>query len=248
MELLIFFVGFGASFIASMSGGSASLLTIPVWLALGYPLPAAIGSEKVSGTFWTLAAARNYLRRETIDRPLLIAMGLVGFGGAIGGASVVSRGDPAAMKSVVSLILLCLVVIVGAMPRYGLATSVPRIGKIGLVTASLFLGFYEGFLGSGNSILSTVVLCLGGGYQFITALGTYYLLASLWCATAATTYGLGGFLIPRLVIPSLLGGALGGHCGSKLGKARGNQFVRKAFLIVATGNLLYLVATSLHRP
>jgi hypothetical protein len=40
---LVFVIAFGATLVASMSGGSASIITTPAWLFLGVPLPVADG-------------------------------------------------------------------------------------------------------------------------------------------------------------------------------------------------------------
>ncbi|MBK9620970.1 MAG: sulfite exporter TauE/SafE family protein [Candidatus Obscuribacter sp.] len=65
--LLITFVAFIATMMSSICGAGSSLITTPVWLMLGYPLPVAIASNTVSGSFWTLVAARNFLRGHEID-------------------------------------------------------------------------------------------------------------------------------------------------------------------------------------
>ncbi len=57
-----------AALLGSTSGGSASALTTPAWLAMGVPLPTAVATDKLAGALWTLLGARNYLagrRRHT---------------------------------------------------------------------------------------------------------------------------------------------------------------------------------------
>jgi len=79
MQTLIFFsVAFLASLLSSMSGAGSAMLTTPVWLALGFPLPVAIASNQMNGAAWTLIAARNYLRGRVLDWPLIRIM--IGFG------------------------------------------------------------------------------------------------------------------------------------------------------------------------
>ncbi len=57
------------------------MITTPVWLMLGFPLPVAIGSNTIAGSMWTLVAARSYLRGHTVDWRLVVLMvsfGLIG--------------------------------------------------------------------------------------------------------------------------------------------------------------------------
>ena len=70
-SLLVLAIAFGASLLGSMSGGSASALSTPAWLALGVPLPTAIATDKLAAALWTLLGARNLLRQKVVDWPLL---------------------------------------------------------------------------------------------------------------------------------------------------------------------------------
>ena len=70
-SLIVLAVAFLASLLSSMSGAGASMLTTPVWISLGFPLPVAIASNQLNGAAWTLIAARNYLKGRTVQPPSL---------------------------------------------------------------------------------------------------------------------------------------------------------------------------------
>jgi uncharacterized membrane protein YfcA len=231
--ILVFLIAFGATLVASMSGGSASLITTPAWLFLGVPLPVAIGSDKVAGAFWTLPAARNYLRGRSPDWRLLAPMGALGLAGAFAGTRVAVGVDPRVLRPAVGAMLLGLVAIAAFARPIGTEERPPRLARGWAALLGVPLGFYEGLLGSGNSVITSFALCGTRGFTLLRALGHYYVLAFAWCAFAAAVYVAGGWFDARLAIPSILGSMAGGYAGSALGARAGQRVVRILFL--ATG-------------
>lgn len=217
-----------------MSGGSSSLLTTPTWIALGVPLPVAVGTDKIAGTFWTLVGARNYLHRRPIDWPLLLGMIGAGIVAAVLGALVTAAVDPERLERIVGAIILVVVVGVGLRPAFGAVETAPRLGRGPLVALAVPLGFYEGLLGSGNSIVTTLLLCAGRGFDLLRALGHYYLIAAAWCGVAATTYWARGAFDATLAVPATAGAVVGGYLGSRLGNRFGARVVRGIFLLAGT--------------
>jgi len=216
-----------------MSGGSSSLLSTPAWFALGYPLPVAIAADKVAATFWASVSARNYLRGRSVDRRLLIGMMLAGLVGAVLGARVTAVIDPHLLRRVVGALIALAAVGVALRPAFGQAAREPRLGRRGALAAAVPLGFYEGMLGSGNSVLTTLVLCVGRGLDLPRALGHYYAMAVPWCVLAAITYAGQGFFDLALAIPVFLGAGVGGYLGSRIGSSRGAGFLRVVFVVAA---------------
>jgi uncharacterized membrane protein YfcA len=223
-------IAFGATLVVSMSGGSASIITTPAWLFLGVPLPVAIGSDKVAGAFWTLPAARNYLRGSTPDWRLLAPMGALGLAGAFAGTQVAVGVDPRVLRPAVGAMLLGLVAFAAFARPVGADECPPRLKRGWAALLGVPLGFYEGLLGSGNSVITSFALCGTRGFTLLRALGHYYVLAFAWCAFAAAVYVSGGWFDARLAIPSIAGSMLGGYAGSALGARAGLRIVRILFL------------------
>lgn len=231
-------IAFGAALLGGMSGGSASALTTPAWLALGVPLPTAVGTDKLAGACWTLLGARNFLRRRTVDWQLLAGMTALGLVGAWFGVQVTVRLDPAFLKRIAGGLILLLLAAMLWRPRLGAAPGPVRLSRPTVTAFALPLGFYEGLLGSGNSLVATLLFCVGRGYDLIGALGHYYILAFAWCALAAASYIGRGYFDASLAIPAVAGSCAGGYLGSRLASARGTGFVRGLFVVV--GGLLGL--------
>ena len=230
--VLVLSIAFVAALLGGMSGGSASALTTPAWLAMGVPLPTAVATDKLAGALWTLLGARNYLAGRPVDWRLLGGMASLGLLGAWFGALVTVRLDPELLKRAVGGVILVLIGVMLLRPRLGAAAGPVRLSRIATGVFGLPLGFYEGMLGSGNSLAATLLFCWGRGYDLIGALGHYYVLAFFWCALAAASYIGHGYADSALMVPAIIGSCSGGYIGSRVASVRGAGFVRGLFIVV----------------
>lgn len=236
--LLVSLVAFMASLLSSMSGAGAAMLTTPVWLALGFPLPVAIASNQLNGASWTLIAARNYLRGSVLDWPLIRWMICFGLVGAYGGTVIVRQADGHMLQRVIGAIILVLVVVVACNPALGNSTREPCLPRFSTGVLAFPLGVYEAFFGSGNGLFTSTLLSKARGFNLITSLGYYYILAFAWNCFAVSIYVTSGYGNAGLMAPSTVGSMLGAYIGSRLGRRKGNRFVRALFLVL--GGLLGL--------
>jgi uncharacterized protein len=230
--LLIFSVGFLASLLSSMSGAGSAMLSTPVWLSLGFPLPVAIASNQLNGAAWTLIAARNYLKGKVLDWPLLRLMACCGLAGAWAGTVIVRHFDPHLLQRVIGVIIGGLVVVVWLNPSLGRYEREPALSRPLTGLLAFPLGVYESFFGSGNGLFTSFLLSRTRGFPLLTALGYYYLLAFTWNCFAVALYSSAGYADARLMIPSTLGSMLGAAIGSRLGRDRGYGLVRALFLVL----------------
>lgn len=221
-----------------MSGAGSSLITIPVWLTLGFPLPVALASGQINGALWTPIAARNYLRGRVLDFRLLSLLVTFGLIGAYFGTVVIAGVSPEILKRIIGVVILVLVAIALTQRKFGLETAPPNASRLVSGVLALPLGFYEAFFGSGNGIFTSTMLAKTRGFDLLTALGYYYCISVFWNSFAATLYLLHGFGDSSLILPSSIGAVGGAYVGSAIGRKRGSSFVKHAF--VALGGLLGL--------
>jgi hypothetical protein len=232
--LVVLGIAFAGALLGSLSGGSSSALTTPAWLAMGVPLPTAVATDKLAGALWTLLGARNYLRRREVDWRLLRGMTALGLVGAWFGASVTVRIDAGILKRAVGAVILLLIAVMLRRPHLGAVSREPRASRWAVGAAALPLGFYEGMLGSGNGLVSSLLFTWGRGYDLIGALGHYYVLAFAWCALAAVSYISHGYYDVALMVPATIGSCTGGYLGSRIATQRGTAFVRGLFVVVGS--------------
>ena len=230
--IIVFFVAFLASLLSSMSGAGSAMLTTPVWLSLGFPLPVAIASNQMNGAAWTLIAARNYLKGRILDWALIRNMVCFGLAGAYAGTVIVRSLDPHLLQRVIGCIIIGLVVMVGLNPSLGRAESEPCLSRPLTGVLAFPLGVYESFFGSGNGLFTSILLSKSRGLPLLTALGYYYVIAFTWNCFAVSIYIASGLGDSRLMLPSTAGSMLGAYFGSRIGRRKGYALVRALFLTV----------------
>jgi len=233
---IIFITTFVSTLLSSMSGGGASIINLPVFLALGMPLPLAISVQKVSSAFWVLPAASNYLKGQSVQWGFLAVYALIGLFGAYLGVLFVLKVDQRILEIGIGGLILLLVAHTYFSKGLGLETKTIVSGhrwKEGVAyVSSVVLGFYESIFGSGNGILFAVVSLYTKGFDFARALGYYFAIAFAWVVFAAGMLIYKGYFDLSLMLPAVLGGVLGAWYGSKLGRYKGNHFIKTMFVLV----------------
>jgi len=229
---IVFSAAFLASLLSSMSGAGSAMLTTPVWLALGFPLPVAIASNQLNGASWTLIAARNYLKGKRLDWPLIVGMVCCGLAGVWAGTRFVRHFEAQALQRLIGVVILCLVAVVALNPALGRGASEPRLSRRLTGALAFPLGCYEAFFGSGNGLFTSLLLSKARGFPLVTALGYYYLMAFTWNCCAVAIYACAGLADARLMLPSTAGSVLGAYLGSRLGRREGHRLVRALFLVL----------------
>jgi uncharacterized protein len=230
--LIVFSVAFLASLLSSMSGAGAAMITTPVWLSLGFPLPVAIASNQMNGAAWTLIAARHYLKGKALDWPLIKIMVFFGLAGACAGTSIVRAVDGQLLQRIIGVIIICLVAVVALNPTLGRSETGPCLSRWLTGMLAFPLGCYESFFGSGNGLFTSFLLSKARGFTLITALGYYYVIAFTWNCFAVAIYASAGLADSRLMLPSTAGAVLGAYLGSRLGRSKGHGLVRTLFLVL----------------
>lgn len=230
--LIVLSVALLASMLSSMSGAGAAMITTPIWLFLGFPLPVVIASNQLNGAAWTLIAARNYLKGRTVDWTLIRIMVFCGLAGAYAGTTIVRIADAHILQRVIGVIIIVLVVVVAFNPALGRIESEPLLSRRLTGVLAFPLGVYESFFGSGNGLFTSILLSKTRGMPLLTALGSYYVIAFFWNSFAVSIYSAAGYADSSLMIPSTAGSMLGAYIGSWFGRRKGYGLVRAFFLAV----------------
>lgn len=230
MFLLIFAIAFIATVLSTLSGAGVSLVTLPVLLLLGFPLPVAMAANTVSGALWTPFASLNYLGKAKVDLRLCFLLIVPGLLGAYLGTEIILNTDAMILQRIFGILILVIVFFVFMQKNFGIEESPEKMNRFftGLLAAPL--GFYETFFGAGNGIFTSVMLIKTRGIPLNIALGYYYLVSCTWCIFGSYLYFKAGHFDYALLVPSTIGGILGAYVGSLIGSRKGSKFVRLVFL------------------
>jgi uncharacterized membrane protein YfcA len=111
MLLIITLVSFLATVLSSMSGAGSSMITVPIWIFAGYPLPVALTASKINGAFWTPIAAYNYLKKISIDPLLIILLVTFGLTGGYFGTLIIAKVESNSLQRIFGGLILLLVLL-----------------------------------------------------------------------------------------------------------------------------------------
>lgn len=239
--ILLCIASFLAGFVDAIVGGGG-LIQTPVALILlpNLSVSSIIGSLKIPGFSGTSFAARQYLKKVTMNWKLLLIMSMVAFASAFAGSNLLTQVSNDFMKPFLLVILTLIAIYTFAKKDFGSHQeknlSTKRQILLAVVT-SVVIGFYDGFIGPGTGSF----LVLG----FVTLLGFDFFQASANAkmVNLATNFGsiclfvLKGKIMWAFALPMAVCNALGGFIGAKLAIKKGNGFIRIFFLIVVTATL-----------
>ena len=236
MELLIIVLISSAlaAFLSAMSGGGASIITLPVFMWTGMSLPLAIAVNKVSALFWTPVSAYSYLKGRKINWGFLFLFAFVGLIGAYFGVQFVLGIDEELLKFVIGIIIFGLVIYTYFKKDLGLKEKDEKstLKKILTYPFALLMGFYESIVGSGNGIAFAVLTFHTRGFDFIDALGYYFGIAFFWVGFATLLYAQKGFFDFWIMLVAVIGSIIGSYAGSRYAKFKGNRFIKMIFIAI----------------
>jgi hypothetical protein len=239
MDLLITFgAALVATLIGSMSGAGTAAILVPALLTQGFSYPLVAATSLITSAFWTPVAAFNYLRGKKIDWSFILTFSLVGLIGSYIGINTIIYIDHHILSFVVGVIVLILVAGSIVDKDFGLLHRSTYWKKRQWIAYPFAfpMGFYETGFAPGNGIIFTTLALYTKGYDFMTALGHYYVMACIWCIFgAALLVGKGYFDIPLMSV-AILGSVIGAYTGSRFASLKGNFFIKIMFVII--GGLL----------
>jgi hypothetical protein len=240
--ILLCIASFFAGFVDAIVGGGG-LIQTPVALILlpNVAVSSIIGSLKIPAFSGTSFAARQYLKKVTMNWKLLIIMAIVAFVSAFLGSTLLTYVSNDFMKPLLFVVLILIAIYTFMKKNFG-SHQAKNLSESDLlfygILMSIVIGFYDGFIGPGTGSF----LVLG----FVAILGFDFLHASANAkmVNLATNFGsiclfvLKGKIIWAIAIPMAVCNALGGFIGAKLAIKKGNGFIRIFFLIVVIETLI----------
>jgi uncharacterized protein len=236
MEILIivFVASLVATLLSSMSGGGASIISLPVFLWAGISLPLSIAAHKLCAVFWTPISAYNYLKDRKIDWRFLLSFAAVGLIGAYFGVQFVLSINEEILRTVIGVIILGFVIYTYFKKDLGLKEKKEKskLKRILAYPISIIMGFYESIMGSGNGIAFAALTFHTRGFDFIDALGYYFGIAFFWVSFATVLYVQKGYYDFGIMLAAVLGSVIGSYAGSRYAKFKGNKFIKTVFMIV----------------
>jgi uncharacterized membrane protein YfcA len=237
----LFVTGIVAGLVDAVAGGGG-ILTVPVLLNLGLPVPVALGTNKLQASFGSVVAARHYAKSGLVDLrhcKLGVLMTLLG---SVAGAATVHLLDNDFLEALIPWMLAAIVVYTIIRPQVGVNDHPPRVGTpLFFSCFGLSLGFYDGFFGPGTGSFWTIALVAVMGLNFAKATGVTKVMNATSNVAALAFFVGAGQVNYAAGLTMGAGQIVGARIGSALVVRRGAHFVRPIFLTMVILVMLRLL-------
>lgn len=244
---LLFVVGLAAGLVDAVAGGGG-VISLPVLLNLGLPVPLALGTNKLQASFGAVMAVFRYARHGLLDKRACRVGVAATLAGAVAGAATVRVVDARFLEAAIPWLLGAIVAYTLARPKLGDGDRAPRLGATIFFTVfGLGLGFYDGFFGPGTGSFWTIALIGLMGYNFLKATAYTKVMNATSNLASLTVFLAGGqvHFVAGLVMGA--GQLVGARLGAGLAIKRGARFVRPVFIVMVLAVMARLIYVRLAR-
>lgn len=221
-----------AGLVDSIAGGGG-LIALPALLFAGLSPQMALGTNKLQGSFGTLSATFNYIRKGQASLKEAIPGIIFTLLGAALGSWMVQQLNAAFIKHLIPVILLIVFVYTLCSGTLGLKDQDAKLPKnIFWFVFGSVMGFYDGFFGPGTGSFWTVGLMFFLGYNMLKASGYTKIMNFTSNIVALTLFIMGGNVCYKAGFVMAAGQIAGALIGSGLAIKKGAVFIRPVFLTV----------------
>jgi uncharacterized membrane protein YfcA len=232
--LLILIAIAGVAGMIDAIAGGGGLLALPALLWAGLPPVQALATNKLQGTFGTLTASYNFVRRGEIDLARLRIPVLLTFIGSACGTVAVRHLGSELLERLVPTLLIAFALYFLFSPRIGDQDAQHRIGHamFGLLIG-FTVGFYDGFFGPGTGSFFAAAFVLLLGYNLRRATAGTKVLNFTSNIASLIFFALAGEVIWRVGLPMGLAQMAGAWVGSHLVMRHGARLIRPVLVAVS---------------
>ena len=230
-------VALTAGWIDSIVGGGG-VIQLPA-LLVGLPADTVVatvsGTNKLSSIAGAFAATTTYVRKVRIPWATALAAALAAYGGSTLGAMLIRFVPRVAFIPVIIVAVALVGLYTLRRPEMGQAANLRHAGTpahwVLAVTLGLACGVWDGLIGPGTGAFLTIgfVGLLGYGFLEATAMSRFTNLTTN--AAALLVLGTSGHVLWAIGGCMAAANLVGGLIGSHMAVARGNQFIRRVFLV-----------------
>nr|WP_319392505.1 TSUP family transporter [uncultured Desulfobacter sp.] len=238
---ILFISGLLAGFVDAIAGGGG-LIALPALLSVGLPPQLALGTNKFQGSFGTLSAAANFIRKGKVKLSENLPGIAFTFIGAATGAWAIQQIHAEFIKHLVPYMLLCVFFYTLMAKDLGVVQTRARMQKNAFFLLFGFgLGFYDGFFGPGTGAFWTGALLIFMGMDMTQATGTTRVMNFVSNITALVLFIAGGNVLYTAGLIMAAGQIIGANVGSGLAIKRGAPFIRPIFLTMVFLTIVRLI-------
>ncbi|MDO5619523.1 sulfite exporter TauE/SafE family protein [Kocuria sp.] len=238
---LVLLAALAAGWIDAVVGGGGLIQLPALLLVPGISPVQALATNKLGSVFGTTTSAITWFRRVKPDLRTALPMAIIALVGSYFGANLAALLPSTIFKPIIVVALIVVAAVTLARPTLGAALKYQGPSRKHYTVAAcigLAIGFYDGLIGPGTGTFLIMALIAAAGYDFLMASSTAKIV------NVATNIGALAYFIPQghtlwaLGLAMGVANMVGGYTGSRMAVARGNRFIRIAFLVVVAALII----------
>ena len=236
LDIVLVFVlvltGLGAGMIDAIAGGGG-LITLPVLLAVGMNPVEALATNKLQGSFGTLAASAYFVRKKLVDLSQMKLMIACTFAGAVMGTLLVQQLDTSLLSAVMPILLVLIALYFMFSKRMGDEDRDRRVSHAVFAFVFTFaIGFYDGFFGPGTGTFFAMAFVSLLGFSMARATAHTKVLNFTSNIASLIFFAMGGNIIWLAGFIMAAGQLVGGQLGARMVVSKGVSLVRPLIVVV----------------
>ena len=241
-SLLIFLIGFVASFLATTTGG-IGLAVIPALILFGLSPLQASATLRLAITLGDFTGLHRLERAGKVVRPMILPVLLLGIAGALIGSFVLLWTPGPLAEKLFSGFILITVGMTLLKPNFGLTSQhrQSRRKKAAGYSSIFFLSILSTYFTAATGLLgrTAIMLCFGQTFlessatRKVQSLGMGVTSTIIFVVSGSMHWTAAAVLVPAVTLGSLL--------GSVYAIRKGEQWVRNVFFIVVAATAITLL-------
>lgn len=227
--IYMMFIGFAMAFVDASVGGGG-LISVPAYMSLGWPLPYAFGTNKVTAFLGLSMSTLTFLKAGKHE-PFTLKVLPISFMAASAGVFALHYFPTDILRYVVVAMLVLIGIYTFIKKDFGkVHTSEQKdYYKLFIAMLALGMGFYDGFFGPGSGsfyIFAFIYL----GYNYVEASANAKLLTTTAMFGAVLTFIYQGDVVWGYVLFTGLGTLAGGYAGTRFVLTHDVKVIRPIYL------------------
>lgn len=241
---LICLAFFLAGIVDSVCGGGG-LITLPTFMAVGFPVHMISGTNQCSTFLGGATAFVRYLRGGHVHwRTALPAIPITILGAFLGAR--LNLILPEEYLEILLIVLLPVVAIAVLIKKnFGEQNKVDTLNPIQILINAVFIGLivggYQGFYAAGAGTFFMLSFAVLDKLDLITASGNTKLIALCSNITAGITYAFSGAVLWQMVLAATFFNIAGNYIGSGLAMTKGAKVIRPMLIGIVAVLIIRLI-------
>lgn len=228
-----FLVGLLSSFVGTIAGGGAALISVPFLTFLGLPPNVAIATNRFGTLGMSTAGSYRFYKGKKIIFKHILVLSILSVVGGLIGVNILLNVNEALLSKIVGICILFMLPVIFLNQEFGSKQKLVSLSSKIVAYISYFLvAIYDGFFGGGAGLISVFLLVSLLGLTYLEANATNGVPWFFNVIISTVIFVISGLINYTLGIFLLLGMLIGGYLGAHLAIKKGNKFVRLAFCVV----------------